>query len=1140
MRPVLAACLLLLPALAASARTVLVVDRDGRPVRGAEVLAPGAGESLRTNDGGRVEVESAVLDVRAPGFLPLSGADGDRLVLTRPSSILVRAVDRGTGAAVPAGRVRLWVEPADEDEDAASFEPPEGAAVLEVPLTDGEALADGLVAGPYRVLVEAPGFLSVGRRLAPGPEAREELLLRLHEATTVRGRVLAAGRPVPDARLRVVVGLPEEMMRALERGGGRGAAAGLGPGGQRMLELELVADEAGRFLHDQLPAERGTAFILVAQAPDLRWGHALIPPTRFGAGASESAPGGRDLRLDVEVGAGSEVSGRATWSDGEPAVGVPVVAELELEGRGFRSGRSFGVSLAPAFRDWPGGPETATGPEGDFVLRGLPPGTWRVSARPFDHAPSEPERLELAPGAAAPAPFALEIDRGLGVEGVVVDASGNPVPGASVVGERLDAGGRWPEQVLETETDGKGRFRLAGFEPGELRLRVSAPGFGEKSVAVGEPAEAGPQRVVLTRTGRLFGVVVNAFSGEPLTRFRVQAVPAEDEPESRSRRFFGRDRGTEIVSEDGRFEIDEVEEGRWAAMVQAEGFLSRVGEPVEVRAGEPSDAGRIELAPGASLSGLVVDADTAEPVEGAVVAVEGMGGGGGRFAFARSGGEGVPSDTTAPDGSFRLAGLSPGEFTVSVSHHRYPRRSEHSRRISIGEDPAAALPPLTLELEAGGGVSGRVLDSGGEAVAGAVVVATQPDARGRGSLLGGPIEADESGAFAIEALPAGEVLVRRADRMEGGVTVRVRKGETAEVLLQDEGARVFGSVLVAGRPVEARVRLLAGTWGAPRTDWGTSYELMGVPPGEWTLRVEVRDPAAPAAPEREERVTIAVPEGVSELPHDIRFEAEDMSDDVLVEGRVVDADTGAGLDGWLVSARSSGSGTVTGRTDGNGAFRLQLRESGEWRITAMGTGSDGSAYDPPETQTVIAEDGRILEPLRTFEAERRLAVDVRVLDVTGAPVLGATCMLVNQAEHLSPQSGLRLFGPRAVQTDALGRARPTAGDAGPQDLVVILPARAFLIHPGVRPAAGEVEVRLPRTGSLEIRGAGTADLLDLPGGWWLRVRAGQQRYGLIETLGDTIRLHGLPAGGYRVRVDGEVRSAEVLSGTQATVLDFGS
>ncbi len=54
----------------------------------------------------------------------------------------------------------------------------------------------------------------------------------------------------------------------------------------------------------------------------------------------------------------------------------------------------------------------------------------------------------------------------------------------------------------------------------------------------------------------------------------------------------------------------------------------------------------------------------------------------------------------------------------------------------------------------------------------------------------------------------------------------------------------------------------------------------------------------------------------------------------------------------------------------------------------------------------------------------------------------------------------------------------------------------------------------------------------------MKLRAGQNRYGLLETRGDTLLMHGLPGGDYQVRVGGELREAEVVPGGSPTVLDF--
>lgn len=1144
MKRLVPSVLFLLVAMPALAGPLRITDRAGKPVKGAVVrsLADAAASPVKSGADGGLEAPTGPVRVEARGFLPVEAEAPGTVVLTRPSRVSVRVTERETGAAIGSGSVRLW--PMDAESAREDLGPiPEDAPLRALPLVEGRALLEGLESGSYRLQVEADGFLAVARAVAPGPEAEDELSLRLRPASVVVGRVLREGKPVAGARLRVLPGLPEQMARAAGRQGGRGG----GPGGgmmRAMAELsavEVVADAQGGFRFDQLPAERRLPFILIAQAPDFSWGFSVVPATGRGAAPATSAE--RTVNLDVKLGTGTTVTGRAVWSDGSPAVGVSVVAELEQEMRGWGGTRKISVSLAPVFEQWGGGPEESTGPDGEFTLRNLPAARWHLIARPFEHAPSDPLEVDLIAGEPSPEPVLIEIAGGLSIEGLVLDPSGNPIADAEIVGEVTRQGGRWPEQVLDTRTDGKGRFTIAGFDPGRLSLRVSASGFGNKRVDVGPVDEAGPQRIELTRTGSLIGVALNAATGEPLTRFRVVAVRAEEDADSGgSSRWRGRSSGPEIVSEDGSFELEEVDEGRWAVMVRAEGYLTRVSEATDVRAGDLSDVGNVELSPGAVVLGRVEDGDGGQPVVGATVTVQGIdGSGAGRFRFQRRGwgaGGSAPTDTTDAEGGFRLDGLPPGEFTVTAGHHEYPTRVEHSARISVGEDPLSALPLLTLKMERGGTVAGRVLDASGQPVVDGVVVAVEPEARGRGSVVGGPVDVDAEGAFAIEALPAGEVVIRRADRMDGGVNVLVRKGEVAEVTLQDQGVRVFGGIFVAGQPAEGRVRLLAGTWGAPRTDWGKTYELPGVPPGEWTLRVDLRDEANPALPAREERVRITVPEGVKELPFDLRLEAEDTSDDTPVEGRVVDLETGEGLDGWLITARTNGGGRETARTDATGTFRMTLTEPGEWRMSAMATSND-RPYEQPGHAVLVTENGRLLSEPPYFEAKRKLELSVRVVDISGAPVQGASCSLINKPQHLNPQTGLQRLGSGSTTTDALGRTTVSASEAGLQDLLVILPSRALLIRPGVRVGgAGDVEVQLPRTGSLEIRGTREADLLGLPGGWWMKLRANQSRYGLLETRGDSLLVHGLPAGGYQVRVDSRVRDAEIVPGPTPTVVDF--
>ena len=72
--------------------------------------------------------------------------------------------------------------------------------------------------------------------------------------------------------------------------------------------------------------------------------------------------------------------------------------------------------------------------------------------------PADVERFALPP---------IEVERGAGVNGVVVDEAGRPVAGATVGGQwRLDGPGWTLRAVVEATTAADGTFQLEGIQPG--------------------------------------------------------------------------------------------------------------------------------------------------------------------------------------------------------------------------------------------------------------------------------------------------------------------------------------------------------------------------------------------------------------------------------------------------------------------------------------------------------------------------------------------------------------------------------------------------------------------------------------------------------------------------------------------------
>lgn len=102
-----------------------------------------------------------------------------------------------------------------------------------------------------------------------------------------------------------------------------------------------------------------------------------------------------------------------------------------------------------------------------------------------------------------PHPAAVRADAP--VSGVVVDASGAPVPGALV---RLVVADR---QIAEIQTGADGRFTIADAPPGDATITATAPGFAQATLRV--PPGADALRIVLQPAPFVESVTVTATRG---------------------------------------------------------------------------------------------------------------------------------------------------------------------------------------------------------------------------------------------------------------------------------------------------------------------------------------------------------------------------------------------------------------------------------------------------------------------------------------------------------------------------------------------------------------------------------------------------------------------------------------------------
>ena len=165
----------------------------------------------------------------------------------------------------------------------------------------------------------------------------------------------------------------------------------------------------------------------------------------------------------------------------------------------------------------------------------------------------------------------------------------------------------------------------------------------------------GDNVLTLERSGAIEGEVVDD-RGQPVTSYQLGMESYQgagsDPPTGQTR---------DIQDARGAFRWDSLAPGTYVLSAGAEGHPFARSRPIEVELGRTTHHVRIALPKGATLSGLVLDADTRKPLAGATVA----------FDALTSSGIGSGFATADESGAYALAGAPPGPFSVRVAREGY-------------------------------------------------------------------------------------------------------------------------------------------------------------------------------------------------------------------------------------------------------------------------------------------------------------------------------------------------------------------------------------------------------------------------------------------------------------------------------------
>ena len=391
------------------------------------------------------------------------------------------------------------------------------------------------------------------------------------------------------------------------------------------------------------------------------------------------------------------------------------------------------------------------------------------------------------------------------VSGHVLDTDGNPVSGASMHAWSF----LLPYERGEGTTSSDGSYSMP-LKPGTYWVSARPPdGIDLATRAVNVRVAGYTDLDIVLEPGVVLTGQVAGPDGEPETQV---SISARRMPEAYQAAFTS-------VAEDGTYRMI-VERGTYTLEIdpwEEDGFLEQRISDVEITGDMTFD---VALGTGSTLSGIVTDPEGA-PIPGAMVSV-----------WNSDGLWSMESAVTAEDGGYRIDGLRPDSYTVSVGPPDDSQlSSEVVKDVAVGEDRV-----LDIELGPGLVIAGRITDVDGDPVAGIYVWAMGPALAAGSTAVTGA-----DGSYRLTVMP-GQHTLTLAQVDEGGFAARathyveVSEDMTLDLTLERaEVSALLGRVTdsegaaVAGVSVAASSRdasWLTNALNSTETESDGTYQLM--------------------------------------------------------------------------------------------------------------------------------------------------------------------------------------------------------------------------------------------------------------------------------------------------------------------------
>jgi protocatechuate 3,4-dioxygenase beta subunit len=290
--------------------------------------------------------------------------------------------------------------------------------------------------------------------------------------------------------------------------------------------------------------------------------------------------------------------------------------------------------------------------------------------------------------------FAMGGEAGCWLSGRITDERGAPIPGAEVI-VRDNGDGPFVQTFETTKTDAQGLYRLGPFTPGLYIVSADAPGHAERELRSHPISSRSETLDLQLRSAVLVRGVVVDEDGQPVAGVSLFLLDPAAQGRPRSL-----DHAETLAG--GTFSLDAPHPGEYRVKLSHMDFLE-----AEEAMTAPAQDVRLVLRAGASIAVEVVDA-TGQPVSGSHVELIPSAPEGGRYR-GRTG-------FTDEEGRMTLRGLEPGRQTVVASTPAdQPARTVRQELELQGSEQRQ----MRLQFEEGLQLSGVVVDSAGQPVAGA-------------------------------------------------------------------------------------------------------------------------------------------------------------------------------------------------------------------------------------------------------------------------------------------------------------------------------------------------------------------------------------------------------------------------------------